>query len=206
MKKFGGILILLAVVALAVFFYLRFYFVFGEGVKSGELNYVVYKGVLFKTYEGKLIQSGLRSKTAGTVQSYEFEFSVENPELGRHLMLMQGGHRGQHRHQTRTADPVRTKSGRIPSRTHRSPGRTRDTGHRNLTDREEPTKRAQPERYAPTALEIQSRGGGHPGENPPGQKEPGTMGVGEPPRPAGAGAAGRAAGGGAGCESAGAES
>ena len=90
MKKFGGILILLAVVALAVFFYLRFYFVFGEGVKSGELNYVVYKGVLFKTYEGKLIQSGLRSKTAGTVQSYEFEFSVENPELGRHLMLMQG--------------------------------------------------------------------------------------------------------------------
>ena len=91
MKKFGGILILLAVVALAVFFYLRFYFVFGEGVKSGELNYVVYKGVLFKTYEGKLIQSGLRSKTAGTVQSYEFEFSVENPELGRHLMLMQGG-------------------------------------------------------------------------------------------------------------------
>ena len=91
MKKFLGIFIVLLLVAGGIFVYYRFFFVFGEGVKSGELNYVVYKGVLFKTYEGKLIQSGLRSKTAGTVQSYEFEFSVENPELGRHLMLMQGG-------------------------------------------------------------------------------------------------------------------
>lgn len=91
MKKFGAILIVLAAVALGLFFYFRFCFVFGEGVKSGELNYVVYKGVLFKTYEGKLIQSGLRSKSAGTVQSYEFEFSVDNPDLGRHLMLMEGG-------------------------------------------------------------------------------------------------------------------
>lgn len=81
---------MLLVVAAAVFVYFRFFFVFGEGVKSGELNYVVYKGVIFKTYEGKLIQSGIRSKTAGSIQSYEFEFSVENPELARELML-QGG-------------------------------------------------------------------------------------------------------------------
>ena len=65
-------------------------FVFGEGVKSGELNYVVYKGLVFKTYEGKLIQSGIRSKTAGTIQSYEFEFSVENEALARKLMLLGG--------------------------------------------------------------------------------------------------------------------
>ena len=32
--------------------------VFAEGVKSGYLNYAVYKGDLFKTYEGKLIQEG----------------------------------------------------------------------------------------------------------------------------------------------------
>lgn len=90
MKKFGGLIAVLLVVAAAVFVYFRFYFVFGEGVKSGELNYVVYKGVVFKTYEGKLIQSGIRSKAAGSIQSYEFEFSVENPELARELML-QGG-------------------------------------------------------------------------------------------------------------------
>ncbi|MCI7308212.1 hypothetical protein [Alistipes senegalensis] len=75
---------------MAVFFYFRFYFVFGEGVKSGELNYVVYKGLVFKTYEGKLIQTGIRSKAAGSIQSYEFEFSVEDEALARELML-QGG-------------------------------------------------------------------------------------------------------------------
>lgn len=90
MKKFRNILIILAVVALAAFLYFRYCFVFGEGVKSGELNYVVYKGVLFKTYEGKLIQSGLRPGAAGSIQSYEFEFSVEDEELARRLM-MQGG-------------------------------------------------------------------------------------------------------------------
>ena len=72
-----------AVLAAAAYF--RFFFVFGEGVKSGELNYVVYKGVLFKTYEGKLIQTGIRSKAAGSI-----EFSVENEALARELML-QGG-------------------------------------------------------------------------------------------------------------------
>ena len=89
MKKVVSILFALLIVAGAVFFYFRFYFVFGEGVKSGELNYVVHKGVIFKTYEGKLIQAGFRAQTAG-VQSYEFEFSVPNKELAERLMLLGG--------------------------------------------------------------------------------------------------------------------
>ena len=91
MKKFWSAAIILLGIAAAVFCYVRFFFVFGEGVKSGELNYVVYKGVIFKTYEGKLIQAGLRpGKTTGSIQSYEFEFSVENAELARKLMLLGG--------------------------------------------------------------------------------------------------------------------
>ncbi len=90
MKKFWTILAIVLVAGALVFGYFRFYFVFGEGVKSGELNYVVYKGVLFKTYEGKLIQSGIRSKTAGSIQSYEFEFSVADKRLAEQLMLLGG--------------------------------------------------------------------------------------------------------------------
>jgi len=90
MKKHWVLILITIAVVLAAAFYFRFFFVFGEGVKSGELNYVVYKGVLFKTYEGKLIQTGIRSKTAGSIQSYEFEFSVEDETLARDLML-QGG-------------------------------------------------------------------------------------------------------------------
>ncbi|MEO6488792.1 MAG: hypothetical protein ABIO04_02535 [Ferruginibacter sp.] len=68
----------------------NYFYVFGEGVKSGELNYVVKKGNIFKTYEGKLIQSGVRSKSPGSIQSYEFEFSVTNDSIASVLMLNSG--------------------------------------------------------------------------------------------------------------------
>ena len=40
---------IIAVLLLAGFIYFKFYFVFGEGVKAGELNFVVRKGYVFKT-------------------------------------------------------------------------------------------------------------------------------------------------------------
>ena len=40
---------LLLLAAAALFVYIKFYYVFGEGVKAGELNFVVYKGYLWKT-------------------------------------------------------------------------------------------------------------------------------------------------------------
>lgn len=93
MKKGIWIALLIVVLTLLGFIYFKFYFVFGEGVKSGELNYMVKKGIIFKTYEGKLIQSGFRSagKKPGTaIQSYEFEFSVENQSIADSLMLLSG--------------------------------------------------------------------------------------------------------------------
>ena len=57
--------LLILLIALAIFFYFRYFWVFGEGAKAGELNYVVHKGFLFKTYEGKLIQVGLRGQQGG---------------------------------------------------------------------------------------------------------------------------------------------
>ncbi len=90
MRKFLGIFSIILVLVLVIFIYWRYYYVFGEGVKAGELNYMVKKGYVFKTYEGKLIQSGLRSKTPGTVASYEFEFSVEDDSVANVLMLNSG--------------------------------------------------------------------------------------------------------------------
>lgn len=79
------------VLALAAFIYIRFYFVFGEGVKAGELNFVVYKGYVFKTYEGKAIQAGFNSNNRGAaIQSYEFEFSITDKELADSLMRCSG--------------------------------------------------------------------------------------------------------------------
>lgn len=72
------------------FVWWNYFYVYGEGVKSGELNYLVKKGNVFKTYEGKLIQSGLRGGTPGSVQSYEFEFSVANDSIANVLMNNSG--------------------------------------------------------------------------------------------------------------------
>ncbi|HRP32981.1 MAG TPA: hypothetical protein PKV73_13875 [Agriterribacter sp.] len=90
MKKFLRIVLLLIIATLAVFIYIRYYFVLGEGVKSGELNYCVKKGYIFKTYEGKLIQTGIRSLSPNTIQSYDFEFSVTNENVAKTLMANSG--------------------------------------------------------------------------------------------------------------------
>lgn len=92
MKKFISISVLILVLALTGFVYFRYYFVFGEGVKAGELNYLTHKGYLFKTYEGKLIQSGFQGQKTGTIQSYEFKFSVQDKTIADSLMRLTGKH------------------------------------------------------------------------------------------------------------------
>ena len=90
-RKIIWITSLVAVLALAAFIHFKFYFVFGEGVKAGELNFVVYKGYIFKTYEGKAIQAGFNAKNKTTaIQSYEFEFSITDKELADSLMRCGG--------------------------------------------------------------------------------------------------------------------
>jgi hypothetical protein len=81
----GGVFLLL----LGYFSY-KYYFVLADGVKAGELNYFVHKGYIFKTYEGRLIQSGYRSKQPGSLQSNEFEFSVVNEQVAQKLMTCSG--------------------------------------------------------------------------------------------------------------------
>ena len=91
-KKVLRWFLFILLLSLAVFVYVRYYYVFGTGVKSGELNYLVYKGVIFKTYEGKLIQSGFRADKPEGLQSNQFDFSVVDEELAKELMLLGGKH------------------------------------------------------------------------------------------------------------------
>jgi hypothetical protein len=90
MGKFITWFVLLLILVLGGFIYWKYYFVFGEGAKAGELNFLVKKGYVFKTWEGKLVQSGLRSKTPNTIQSYEFDFSVASEEVANKLMSNEG--------------------------------------------------------------------------------------------------------------------
>lgn len=96
LKKKSGFKRMLRLVLLGVLLFLglyiwwQYFYVFGEGVKSGTLNYVVKKGNIFKTYEGKLIQEGFRSKLPGSIGSETFEFSIVNDSIADIMMANSG--------------------------------------------------------------------------------------------------------------------
>ena len=89
-KKILLIFTLIVLLIASIIFWWNYLYVFGEGVKSGQLNYAVKKGNIFKTYEGKLIQSGFRSQQGTSVQSYDFEFSVVDDSIANILMNNSG--------------------------------------------------------------------------------------------------------------------
>lgn len=89
--KIISTIVALLVLAAAGFAYFKFFFVLGEGVKAGELNQIVYKGWVWKTYEGRLIQTGFKgAKTGGSIQSNEFNFSVTDKAIADSLMRCSG--------------------------------------------------------------------------------------------------------------------
>lgn len=89
-KKFIMIAILVILTLGASITYYKYFFVFGEGVKSGYLNFAVKKGNVFKTYEGKLIQEGFGQMKAGGVASNQFEFSIQDEAIFKQLETNSG--------------------------------------------------------------------------------------------------------------------
>jgi len=83
--------ILLVLVCGSIYIYWKFYYPYtSDGVKSGYLNFAVEKGQIFKTYEGKLIQEGIRGVMGGGVQSNEFEFSIKDKKIFDILKMNSG--------------------------------------------------------------------------------------------------------------------
>lgn len=92
-KKFGkflGILTIAIILALGGFIYWKYYFVYSEGNRTGLLQKFSYKGTIFKTYEGELILSSIRSTGNITLASEKFFFSVRDKEVAKKLENMQG--------------------------------------------------------------------------------------------------------------------
>lgn len=89
MRRILLISLFVVVLIVGLVLYFRYSWVFGEGAKSGELNYVVHKGWVWKTYEGKLIQTGLKGQ-GGSMQSNEFIFSVVDDRIAEQLMVNSG--------------------------------------------------------------------------------------------------------------------
>lgn len=94
MTKVGKVITwtsVIAMIVLAGFIFFKFCFVYSEGVNEGDINYFQKEGFIFKTYEGKMIQTGLKTANAArsaqgtTIQSNEFKFSVVNENVAKKL-------------------------------------------------------------------------------------------------------------------------
>ncbi|ATL46124.1 hypothetical protein COR50_02490 [Chitinophaga caeni] len=90
MRKFLFIVISIVVLGLAFFVYYKYYRVFGDGTKAGELNYFAKKGYVFKTYEGRVIQTGFKGRQMSQIQSNEFTFSVTSEKVAQQLLRSSG--------------------------------------------------------------------------------------------------------------------
>ncbi len=85
MKKIGIIIGLSVFIGLSIWLWWRYYFPFSEGIKAGDLNYIEKKGYIFKTWEGRIVQNGLRANPNGGMGSIEFRFSVTDEAVARAL-------------------------------------------------------------------------------------------------------------------------
>ena len=86
MKKILWSISAILIVVLLIFGYWRFYFILAEGTQAGTLNIFQKKGIMFKTYEGKIILSGFKAN----VQSNEFSFSVTKEDVAEQLLKVSG--------------------------------------------------------------------------------------------------------------------
>lgn len=92
-SKIVTILSTLVVIGLAAFIYFHFFFVYSSGVNAGNINYIQREGIIFKTYEGKMIQTGFKTNAGGvntSLRSNEFKFSVVDKKVADTLMRCSG--------------------------------------------------------------------------------------------------------------------
>ena len=84
--KIATTIVTLLLLGLAIFVYLKFFFMYSEGTNEGDINYFQREGFVFKTYEGKMIQTGYNShNTSATIQSNEFKFSVVDERIAEQI-------------------------------------------------------------------------------------------------------------------------
>lgn len=90
MKKIVSWSILLVLLILASIIYWKYFFTYSEGYRAGLLQKFSKKGTIFKTYEGEMILSSIRSSRDIAIASEKFFFSVKKSEVAGKMNHLQG--------------------------------------------------------------------------------------------------------------------
>jgi hypothetical protein len=89
-KKFMRWFIFILIVFLGLFGYWKYFYTYSEGNRSGLLQKLSYKGNIFKTYEGELVQRSIVSTSNVGIASEKFFFSVVNDSVAKLMMGLEG--------------------------------------------------------------------------------------------------------------------
>ncbi len=88
--KYLGILFLVLLLGIGIYCYWKYFFTYSSGNRYGLLQKFSRKGNLFKTNEGEMILSSVRSNANVPLASEKFLFSVNDKNVANQLMNMQG--------------------------------------------------------------------------------------------------------------------
>lgn len=89
-KRFKRHFLIILTILLILLVYWKYFFTYSEGNRTGLLQKFSYKGTLFKTYEGELILSSIRSQANVALASEKFFFSVRDKSTALKLENLQG--------------------------------------------------------------------------------------------------------------------
>jgi hypothetical protein len=88
--QYIGIIFLFLLLGIGIYFYWKYFFTYSSGNRYGLLQKFSRKGNLFKTNEGELILSSVRSNANVPLASEKFLFSVTDDKVANQLMNLQG--------------------------------------------------------------------------------------------------------------------
>jgi hypothetical protein len=107
MRKTIFFVALVLILSISGYIYFKYYNRYDEGLREGVLYSFSRKGDLFKTYEGVILQPGLRSARTGGLNTNEFHFSVTDESVADSLKSLIGMQLRVHYNQYRRSLPWR---------------------------------------------------------------------------------------------------
>jgi len=89
-KKFYTWSIVILLLVFAIFIFWKYYYTYSEGNRAGLLQKFSHRGQIFKTWEGEIILSSVRSSQNVALASEKFLFSVTDKGVADKLSHLEG--------------------------------------------------------------------------------------------------------------------
>ena len=107
LRKYFYIALTFVVLIIVGIIYWSFYFTYSDGTRTGVLQKFSRKGTIFKTYEGELILSSVKSTSGVALASDRFIFSVSDKDVANQIEQLQGENVDLHYKETNNTLPWR---------------------------------------------------------------------------------------------------